>query len=236
MNAWFSKYSDLLLEDLFSFLRFKSISTDPSYSKDIYACAEWLKKHLSKIGLDAQLLKTDYYPIVFAKNKGFDEKKPTIMIYGHYDVQPVDPIEEWKTDPFDPTIIDGNIYARGSVDDKGQIFFAICAVQYFLEKSANLPFNIKFCIEGEEESASKGLNRSLDKYKDILKADYLFPIDFGASSENVPAITLGARGMISLSVEFIGSNTDFHSGGFGGVAYNPLRACVEVLSMLWDSK
>ena len=236
MYDWFSKNSDLLLEDLFSFLRFKSISADSSYSKEVIGCAEWLKKHLSKIGLDSQLLKTDFYPVVFARNKDFDEKKPTVLIYGHYDVQPVDPLDEWNSSPFDPKIVNGEIYARGASDDKGQIFFAVCAVQYFLSKYSKLPFNIKFCIEGEEEFASKGLHGCLTKYKDLLKADYLFAIDFGANTENVPAITLGARGLASMSVEFIGSNTDFHSGGFGGIAYNPLRACVEVLSKLWDSK
>lgn len=241
MDTWFLKNLDLLLEDLFTFLRFKSISADPSYCNEINSCAKWLEKHLSKIGLESKLLPTETYPVVFAKNKNFDEGKPTILIYGHYDVQPVDPLNEWKTDPFDPKIIKGNIHARGALDDKGQIFYAISAVQFFLEKYSSttsnaFPFNIKFCVEGEEESSSRGLKKALDKYKDTLKADYLFAIDFGARDENIPAITLGARGMLTMTLEFIGSNVDFHSGEFGGVAYNPLKACVQTLSKLWDDK
>lgn len=245
MNTWFSKNIDLLLEDFFAFLRFKSISADPSYRNEIENCAKWLEKHLSKIGLESKLLSTETYPVVFAKNKNFDEAKPTILIYGHYDVQPVDPLSEWKTDPFDPKIIDGEIYARGAVDDKGQIFYAISAVQFFLEKylsknssdkSPSLPFNIKFCVEGEEESSSRGLKNALDRYKDTLKADYLFAIDFGSRDENVPAITLGARGMVTMTLEFIGSKVDFHSGEFGGIAFNPIKACVLTLSKLWDDK
>jgi acetylornithine deacetylase/succinyl-diaminopimelate desuccinylase-like protein len=234
MERWFSKNLSLILDDLFSFLRFKSISADPAYQMDILECAKWLSNYLFKIGLHSELLSTVSYPIVFARNKKIKKDKPTILIYGHYDVQPVDPLSEWIIPPFEPRMIDGNIYGRGALDDKGQMFYTILALQFLLEKWSDLSFNLKFCIEGEEESSSKGLFESLDKYKEILQADYLFAIDFGMLTEDVPAITLGARGMVTLSIEFVGSNRDFHSGEFGGVAYNPLRSCVETLSKLWD--
>ncbi len=234
MEDWFRRNFEKVKEDLFTFLKFKSISADPSFNSEITACSKWLSSYLEKIGLKSELLKTPTHPIVFAENKNFCEGKPTVLIYGHYDVQPVDPIEEWKSDPFEPRMEGDEIYARGALDDKGQIFYAICALKALLEKG--LPLNVKFCIEGEEESSSSGLNSTLEKYKEKFKADYLLAIDFNMVSSDTPALTLGARGNVSLSLEFIGGKTDLHSGEHGGVAYNPLHALIDLFSLFWDEK
>lgn len=234
MKDWFLENFDNIKGDLFTFLKFKTISADPSYKEEIIACSKWLSSYLEKIGLKSTILKTPTYPIVFAENKNFLKDKPTLLIYGHYDVQPVDPIEEWHSDPFEPMEKNGNIYARGALDDKGQVFYAICAVKALLEKK--LPINIKFCIEGEEESSSSGLEATLSEYREKLKSDYLLAIDFNMPDASTPAITLGARGSVSMSIEFTGSDTDLHSGEHGGLAYNPLHALVETFAKFWDEK
>lgn len=236
MKKWFLENFDLLLEELFTFLRFKSISADPKCKDEIISCAKWLVNYLEKIGLNSKLLPTSSYPIVYGENKNLNKEKETILIYGHYDVQPADPLEEWEDDPFEPKIKNKKIYARGALDNKGQVFYTICAIAFYLKKYKVLPVNIKFCLEGEEETSSKGLSETLIKYKDIFKADYLLAVDFNILDENSPALILGARGLSAISVEFVGSNIDFHSGDLGGIAYNPLRAAVDVLSKLHDEK
>ncbi len=233
LKLWYLKNFDELLKDYLVFLRFKTISAKKEYKSEIIACSNWLAKYLKKIGMAPQIIQTSTYPIVYAE-KIISENLPTLLIYGHYDVQPIDPIEEWICDPFEPIIKDDNVYARGASDDKGQIFYSIAAVQCLLSLKKKLNVNIKFCIEGEEESKSKGLFEAIDSLKDKLKATYLLVIDFGLPDVDIPAITLGIRGLICLSCEFTGSSIDLHSGEHGGLAYNPLRGVVEVLSKLVD--
>ena len=156
------------------------------------------------------------------------------MIYGHYDVQPIDPIELWKSDPFTPTERDGYVYARGAVDDKGQIFYAMLAAIAVKQIRGKLPINLKFCIEGEEESSSVGLSKAMKKLKEKMGADFLLVPDFDQFDRKTPAITLGCRGMVSLEVVLTGSKGDLHSGLYGGIAYNPNRALAELLAKLWD--
>jgi acetylornithine deacetylase/succinyl-diaminopimelate desuccinylase-like protein len=162
--------------------------------------------------------------------------KPTVLIYGHYDVQPVDPLELWKSEPFEPTERDGRIFARGAADDKGQIFYAMAALRALHKLGAKLPVNVKFCIEGEEESGSVGLTNALPKIKDLLKADSLLVVDFNAYDEKTPAISLGARGIVTFDITLTGSNCDLHSGSLGGIAYNPNRALAELLTKLYDKE
>jgi acetylornithine deacetylase/succinyl-diaminopimelate desuccinylase-like protein len=157
-----------------------------------------------------------------------------VLIYGHYDVQPVDPIELWESDPFEPTEREERVFARGAADDKGQIFYAMAALRALHELGASLGVNVKFCIEGEEESGSLGLTNALPKIKDLLQADSLLVVDFNAYDENTPAISLGARGIGSFDVTMTGSTGDLHSGSLGGIAYNPNRALAELLSKLYD--
>jgi acetylornithine deacetylase/succinyl-diaminopimelate desuccinylase-like protein len=234
-KKWFDQNSVSIRNDYFTFLRFPSISSDPAYKKDLLACAEWLKKQLSSF-MKAEIIETKGYPIVYAEDLSAGKEAETLLIYGHYDVQPVDPLELWKSDPFKPEERDGQIYARGAVDDKGQIFYAISAVKAFKELKGKLPINLKFCIEGEEESSSIGLALSLSDLKQKFKADSLLVIDFSQFDEKKPALSLGARGMLAMEVILTGSTSDLHSGEHGGIAYNPNKALVQLLSKLWDEE
>jgi acetylornithine deacetylase/succinyl-diaminopimelate desuccinylase-like protein len=186
--------------------------------------------------MKAECIETQGCPLVYAEDLSAGPKASTLLIYGHYDVQPVDPLELWKSDPFEPVERDGLVYARGAVDDKGQILYALLAVQCWKELGHRLPINLKFCIEGEEESSSVGLALALPLLKEKLKADYLLVPDFGQLDKETPALSLGARGMVSLEVTLTGSHGDLHSGLHGGIAYNPNRALVELLAKLWDSE
>ncbi len=236
LKKWYEKNRAQVREDYFHFLRFPSISTDPSFSKDVLACAEWLKRYIEKhTAMKAECLETEGYPLVYAEDLRAGKDAPTLLVYGHYDVQPVDPLELWKSDPFVPTERNGKVYARGAVDDKGQIFYAVTAARCWSELGRELPINLKFCIEGEEESSSVGLAKSLPKLKDRLKSDYLLIVDFGALDKETPALSLGCRGMLALEIVLTGSNSDLHSGLHGGLAYNPNRALAELLSKLWDA-
>jgi len=233
---WYAKNFHQIKRDYFQFLKFPSISADPVYKKDLLACADWLVSYFHKHKIKAELLPTAGYPIVFAHEKSKNSKAKTVLIYGHYDVQPVDPLELWKSPPFEPTERDGKVFARGALDDKGQIFYAVTALCCMKQLGLELPVNVKFCIEGEEESASHGLAKSLPELKDTLKADSLLIVDFDSCQDGTPAISLGARGLASLEVTLTGSHTDLHSGFYGGIAYNPNRALAELLAKLWDEK
>jgi len=221
-------------EDFFTFLRFKTISSDSSLNAEQKRCAEWLCNYFRKLDCHAEVIETSNLPIAYAEDLRAGPKAPTLLIYGHYDVQPVDPIELWKSDPFEPVEKNGAFYARGAQDDKGQIFFAIAALRYIRETRQPLPINLKFCIEGEEENGSVGLATVLPSLKEKFKTDFLMVIDVDILDADTPSINLGARGIITLDVLLRGSNVDLHSGGFGGVAYNPNRAAAELIAQLWD--
>ena len=232
-TEYFEQNKEQLLKDYFSFLSFPSISSEPEFKSHVRKCAEWLCAYLKNIGLDAELWETPGHPTVFAK-KITDSTKPTLLIYNHYDVQPVDPLELWKSPPFEPALKDGQVFARGAQDNKGQCFYVMTAIKYLLETRGALPVNLKLCIEGEEECGSGGLLKILEGKRKELSADYLIVADLGTPAPNVPAIGLGVRGITSASFEFVGSKIDLHSGTHGGVAYNPLHALVEVLSRARD--
>lgn len=230
---WFSKHRKKIQEDYFAFLRYRSISTEPEFQKELIGCAEWVKTYLAKIGFQSELIPTENFPIVFAENNLAGKEKPTLLIYGHYDVQPVDPLDLWKSPPFEPTERDGKIFARGALDDKGQIFYAMAAMKALFDLGKPLPINVKFCIEGEEEAGSVGLESVLSKIGPKLKADYLLVVDYGSYDEKTPSINLGARGILTMDVSLTGSSGDLHSGVCGGIAYNPNRALSEMLSKLY---
>ena len=234
LKQWFDKHRTKIREDYFQFLRFPSISADPAYRPDCLKCADWLIAYLKKGKMRAERIETSSLPIVYAEEMGAGKDKPTVLVYGHYDVQPVDPLELWESPPFEPTERNGSIYARGAVDDKGQIFYAICAVQCWMDLGRPLPVNLKFCIEGEEEFHSKGLSEMLPHLMSKMRADHLLVVDFDEFDPDIPAVTLGARGLTALEITLRGSNTDLHSGLYGGIAYNPNRALVELLAKLWD--
>jgi acetylornithine deacetylase/succinyl-diaminopimelate desuccinylase-like protein len=235
-QQWFQKNKQAIEKDYFDFLRFRSISTEPAFKKEVDRCAEWVSSYLEQSGFDSRLVETPVHPVVVAENSHAGPERPTLLIYGHYDVQPVDPIELWISDPFTPTVREGKIFARGAVDDKGQIFYAMVAMRAWKEKGEPLPINIKFCIEGEEEASSLGLSNILPKIEKSLRADHLLVVDYDAYDENVPAINLGARGMLSMDVSIQGATGDLHSGLYGGIAYNPNRALAELLAKLYDEE
>jgi acetylornithine deacetylase/succinyl-diaminopimelate desuccinylase-like protein len=232
-RSWYAKHADEIRDDYFQFLRFRSISTEPEFKEELLACANWVRDYLkNKCGFSSKLLETVGHPVVFGEKKGGSSKE-TVLIYGHYDVQPVDPLELWESDPFVPTIRNERVYARGAVDDKGQIFYAMAAMRAAHELGRTLPVNIKFCIEGEEEAGSIGLEQGIGKLKKELSADSLLVVDFNSFDETTPAIHLGMRGIMTMEVTLTGSNGDLHSGSLGGIAYNPNRALVELLAKLY---
>jgi acetylornithine deacetylase/succinyl-diaminopimelate desuccinylase-like protein len=232
-QSWYRKNFQNNLQDFFQLLEFPSISADKNYKKEQEACADWLVKYLKKSGIFSKKIKTSSYPLVYGEHLPYKGEK-TLLIYGHYDVQPVDPLEEWKSKPFSPKLREGKVYARGAQDNKGQIFYTLLALRYFMEVKKKLPINVKICLEGEEESGSVGLSKSLNSLKKQLKADYLLVVDSGILEKDSPAITVGARGITQMTVELTGSKIDLHSGQHGGIAYNPLRAAVELLAKCWD--
>lgn len=235
LKKWFSAHASEIKRDYFSFLRFKSISTDPEYEGESKACAEWLRSYIDKhCNMKTELIPTPGFPLVFGQDLRAGKQAPTILVYGHYDVQPVEPIDLWHSDPFEPTERNGKIYARGAADDKGQIFFAVIAVRAWHEMGKELPVNLKFCIEGEEESGSVGLSKTLPALKEKLKSDAIAVVDFGQFDETTPAITLGGRGIVTLELVLTGSNADLHSGIHGGMAFNPNRAMAELFAKVWD--
>lgn len=232
----FDRSSDTLQEEFFEFLRLQSVSSEPGYKAQVRACADWVVEYLEDAGLKVELWETSGYPVVFASWLEAGPEKPTVLIYNHYDVQPVDPIELWHSDPFEPTIRDGEVFARGAEDNKGQCFYVISAIRELLRRDGTLPVNVKLCIEGEEETGSSGLAGILATRKAALAADHLFVVDLGIHAPESPALTLGVRGIATMSVEIIGSNSDLHSGTHGGIVYNPNRAMVELLAKLYDDE
>jgi len=205
------------IEELRKFLSFPSISTNPENKKDVEECAQYVKEHLEHIGMqNARTMPTKGHPIVYADWLNAGKDKPTILIYGHYDVQPVDPLNLWTTPPFEADIRNGNIYARGSADDKGQVFIHLKALESHLSQNKSLPVNIKMLIEGEEEIGSEHLEEFIRNNKEMLKCDVCVISDTAMYDKDVPAIGYALRGLCYMQVDVTGPNRDLHSGQFGG--------------------
>ncbi len=221
------------LEDYYQFLRFPSVSTDPDYSDNVAECAHWLVEKLTAIGLEAKLMPTPGHPVVWAKNKHQAGRK-TVMIYGHYDVQPPDPLELWESPPFDPVLKDGYVFARGATDNKGQILAHILGVQETMEKDGDLPVNLHFIIEGEEEIGSGNLGNFLSQNLAALKCDVVVVSDTGMVAKGVPTLSYGLRGVTALELKVTGPKIDLHSGVFGGAIMNPLTALAKMIATLHD--
>lgn len=224
-----------IVKDYYKFLSFASVSSEPEAKKEVLACADWLSSYIKNLGFEVELWSTSSHPVIFASNLKAGPTKPTLLIYNHYDVQPVDPLEEWKSPPFQPTEINGTVYARGAQDNKGQCIYVLQALKYLIQHEL-LDVNVKLCIEGEEECGSRGLSEILqnrEKQKK-LKADYAAIVDMGIPNATTPAITLGIRGIVTMDLEVIGSHTDMHSGCNGGIVMNPIHALVKLLASLRD--
>jgi len=222
------------LDELIELVSIASISTLPDHASDVRKAANWVAKHLKKIGLEhVQLLPTKRHPVVYADwlhAKG----KPTVLIYGHYDVQPVDPLDQWKSPPFEPTVRGKNLYARGASDDKGQFFAHLKAIESLLETEGALPVNVKFMIEGEEEIGSGSLKEVLPAKKALFRSDVCVISDSHILSPDQPSIVYGLRGMVYGEVEVRGPSHDLHSGSFGGAVHNPLTALCQMIAKLHD--
>ena len=221
------------LEEFYSFLRFPSVSTDDAYSAKLKECADWLVKKLTSIGLETQLIPTRGHPIVWARNKHQPGRR-TVLIYGHYDVQPPDPLELWDSPPFDPVLKDGYIFARGATDNKGQVLAHILGIQETLEQHRELPVNVHFVIEGEEEVGSVNLPGFLDQNREALKSDVAVVSDTGMIDRGVPTLSYGLRGVTALEIKITGPKMDLHSGVFGGAVANPVTALAQLLATLHD--
>lgn len=235
-KAYFENNREQHLNELQEWLSIPSISALSEHKGDVYKAAEWLAAKLTEAGLEhVEIHETKGHPLITADYL-HAEGKPTVLIYGHYDVQPVDPLHLWETPPFEPSIRDGKLYARGATDDKGQLFLHVKAVEAILKQEKELPVNIKFCIEGEEEVSSPNLPLFLEENKEKLAADVVLVSDTSLLAPGKPAISTGLRGLCSLELSLNTANTDLHSGSFGGGVPNALHAMVELLSTLHDKQ
>lgn len=222
------------IEELKDFLRIPSISTLPENKNEVERCAKFVAENLKKTGMSrVKIFKTEGHPIVYGEWLGAPGK-PTVLVYGHYDIQPVDPLELWNSPPFEPTIKNGKIFARGATDDKGQVFVHFKSVEAFFKKEGSLPLNVKFIIEGEEEIGSESLSIFLKNNSDLLKCDTVLISDTSLYAAGIPTLTYGLRGVSYFDVEMEGPNRDLHSGSFGGSVANPINVIAKVISKLHD--
>jgi acetylornithine deacetylase/succinyl-diaminopimelate desuccinylase-like protein len=225
---------DRYLEELKALLAIPSISALPEHAADVTRCAEWCADEMRRIGLDnVKLIPTPGNPVVYG-DWLHAEDAPTILFYGHYDVQPVDPLNLWTSPPFEATVRDGEIYARGSADDKGQVFMHLKAVEAHLKLNGRLPVNIKFILEGEEEVGSAHLDDFIREHKNDLAADVVVISDSAMFGRGVPSICYGLRGLVYFQIDLRGSSTDLHSGSFGGAVANPGMVLAQVLAQMKD--
>jgi acetylornithine deacetylase/succinyl-diaminopimelate desuccinylase-like protein len=236
MQAWKEyqeKNKERFLNELLGLLRIPSVSAKSEHKKDMADCAEAMKQKLLEAGVNkAEIFATEGHPIVYAE-KIIDKSKPTVLVYGHYDVQPADPLELWHSGPFEPVIKDGKIYARGSADDKGQVYMHVKALETMI-KTNSLATNIKFIIEGEEEIGSPNLAKFVSSHKELLKADVILISDTSMLSLEHPSIDIGVRGLSYIEVEITGANRDLHSGVYGGAVANPITILAKMIASCHD--
>jgi acetylornithine deacetylase/succinyl-diaminopimelate desuccinylase-like protein len=225
---------DRYLSELKELIAIPSVSTNPENRQDVRRCAQWISDHLQSIGMqNIQIFPTAGHPIVYADWLNAPDK-PTVLFYGHYDVQPVDPIDLWTSPPFEATMRDGNLYARGTADDKGQVFIHFKAIEAYMKNMGSLPVNIKMLLEGEEEVGSEHLEQWVKEHKEMLKADLVLISDSSMFAKGVPSICYGLRGLAYMQVDLVGPNRDLHSGSFGGSVHNPIQALTEIVAQLHD--
>ena len=234
VTTYIQNNKEKFIEELKDFLRIQSISTLPEHKGAINKAAEFVAGKLKAAGISrVNIFKTEGHPIVYGEWLGAPGK-PTVLIYGHYDVQPVDPIELWDHPPFDPIVKDGKIFARGATDDKGQLYMHIKSVEAYFKTSGSLPLNVKFLIEGEEEIGSENLEKFINDNSELLKCNSVLISDTELYDAGIPTLTYGLRGMSYMEVELTGPSQDLHSGSFGGAVANPINVLAEMISKLHD--
>ena len=231
VDAYLKEHASDFEEQLKALIRIPSVSAQPDHNADTRRAAEFVRVDLAAIGLQAELIETKGHPIVYAESLKAPGK-PTLLIYGHYDVQPPEPLEPWLSPPFEPTVREGNLYARGATDDKGQMFTHLKAAEAWLKAGGGLPLNVKFLIEGEEEVGGANLEDYVAQHRDKLKCDYAVISDTSQFAPGMPAITYGLKGLAYFEVIVKGAKTDLHSGTFGGAVANPLNALATILASL----
>ncbi len=236
MQAWKDykeKNKERFLQEMMELLRIPSVSAKTEHKKDMLACAEAVKKSMMDAGADkAEIMQTNGHPVVFAE-KIIDAGKPTVLVYGHYDVQPPEPLELWNSGPFEPVILDGKVYARGAADDKGQFFMHVKALETMV-KTNSMSTNIKFLIEGEEEVGSPNLGKFIAENKELLKADIILISDTAMLSMANPSLDIGVRGLSYIEVEVTAADRDLHSGIYGGAVANPITILAQMIAGCHD--
>lgn len=235
-RAYAQDHRQRYLEELGAFVRLPSISALPQHADDVRRTAEWLRDHLREVGLTTEIIPLEGgHPMVYAEWLGAPGK-PTVLFYGHYDVQPVDPLDEWISPPFEPTQRGDNLYARGSSDDKGQVFAVIKALEAYLRADGALPLNVKVLIEGEEELGSPGINRWIERRGKKVACDFAWVSDGQLFAPDLPTIVTGLRGLVYTEVDVRGASHDLHSGQHGGAAPNPVNAVAAIIAGLKDKR
>jgi acetylornithine deacetylase/succinyl-diaminopimelate desuccinylase-like protein len=225
---------DRFLSELKDFLSIPSISSQSNHNDDIRRCAQWVADQMKAIGMNnVEIMQTPGHPVVYSEWLGAPGA-PTVLFYGHYDVQPVDPLNLWTSPPFEMTIRGERIYARGSADDKGQVFIHFKGIETLMKQAGKLPVNLKILIEGEEEVGSVNLDNFVEQHKELLKADLALVSDSSMYGTKIPSIAYGLRGLAYMEIEVTGPNRDLHSGSFGGAVHNPAQALCEMIASLHD--
>jgi len=233
-ETYLDEHKDRFLNELLDFIRIPSISSLPDHGEHVQQAAEWVEARLRAAGMNSvRIMPTDGHPVVYG-DWLHDPNKPTVLIYGHFDTQPVDPLDLWDNPPFEPVIKEGRIYARGASDDKGNLFIPILVAEAMLKTTATLPVNLKFLFEGQEEIGSPQLPHFISQNKDLLSCDLVISADGGQWDENQPAVILGTRGLTAVYLDVQGPEYDLHSGTYGGTVANPIHALVQILNSMHD--
>ena len=238
MDSWenyLKEHKSQYLDELLDFLSIPSISSQPDHENDVQRAAEWVSDRLQQAGIEAvQVLSTGGHPVVYGEWLRADDK-PTILIYGHFDVQPVDPVDLWSDPPFEPAVKDNRVYARGAADNKGNMLIPILAVEALLNTQGTLPVNVKFFFEGQEEIGSPQVSEFIPEHRDLLSCDLILSADGGQWEEDQPSLTLGLRGICAVQIDVQGAKSDVHSGTYGGTFMNPIQALVQIVESMRDS-
>ncbi|MFK7818467.1 MAG: dipeptidase [Planctomycetaceae bacterium] len=235
ITSYLADNADRYVDELSEYLRIQSVSADSQFQPHMVAAAEFTRDKMADAGLETKIIETDGHPVVYGERIESPDL-PTALVYGHYDVQPPDPHDEWETPAFEPTVRDGKISARGATDDKGQLYTHVKSVEAWTKREGKLPCNVKFVIEGEEEVGSPNLNPFLEANKDMLTADVAVISDTSQYAPGIPALTHGLRGLVAIEVELTGPSQDLHSGMFGGSIANPVNALAKLVASLVDDE
>jgi len=234
LDQYFTEHSERIHEELFDFLRIPSVSARSEHNDDTSRAAEWVAQSMRSAGLQATVHRTAGHPIVIGEWRGAGPDAPTVLAYGHYDVQPAEPLELWESPPFEPTVRSGKIFARGSVDDKGQLFLHIKALEALLRTRGKIPANVVLLVEGEEEVGSEHLSSFIEANAQLLRADAVVISDSAMFAPGLPSILSSLRGMAYFQIDVQGPSTDLHSGSYGGAVVNPAMALARVLATMHD--